>query len=138
MTRVTWAWPLSILSSAIIAALVIFVFPGIALRPVIIMGFLFVCPGAVLTRFLQIKEPAVEWMLTLALSLALDAIVAGLQLYARIWSPTGTISILIGLCFVGTLVQIALLFSHERSLSRGIRDAFSPEKSSSSKRRIFS
>ena len=116
MTRIAWMWPVSILFSALIVVFVLFAFPAIVLRPVIIMGFLFICPGAVLVRFLQIKESAVEWMLALALSFSLDAIVAGIQLYAKIWSPTGTLSILIGLCFVGSLMQIVMLFSRSVSL----------------------
>lgn len=105
------AWPLSILFSSLLAALIVFVFPGLMLRPVLIMAFLFICPGATLTRFLQIKDIAIEWMLALALSCSLDACVAGIQLYAGKWSPTETFSIILGFCVVGAILQIVTLAS---------------------------
>lgn len=61
-----------------------------------------------LVRFLRLSEPAVEWTLALTLSLSIDAIVAGIQLYAGLWSPTGTLDILICLCLGGSFVQIAI------------------------------
>src|SRR5438445_415530 len=102
-------WPVIIILSAVAAGLVNFVFVDTAIRPIIVFWFLVVCPGMVLVRFLRLKEPVVEWTLALALSFAIDAIVAGVQLYAGRWSPTGTLSILIGLCLGGAFVQFALL-----------------------------
>jgi len=60
----------------------------------------------VLVRFLRLKEPVVEWTLALALSFAIDTLVAGVQLYAGKWSSTGTLSILIGLSLGGAIVQL--------------------------------
>ncbi|MFL5654295.1 MAG: hypothetical protein ACJ8CB_08975, partial [Ktedonobacteraceae bacterium] len=78
----TWLWPTILILSAIAAGLVTFVLPDIVVRPVVVFWFLFVCPGMVVIRFLRLKELVVEWTLALALSFSIDAIIAGLQLYA--------------------------------------------------------
>jgi hypothetical protein len=111
----TWPWPIILILSTIAAGLVTFVLPGIVLRPVIVFWFLFVCPGMALVRFLRLKEPVVEWTLALALSFSIDAIVAGIQLYAGGWSPSITLVIIMFLCLGGAIMQIAML----RSLASG-------------------
>lgn len=106
--QMRWQWPIILLLSAIAAGLVTFVFPGIVVRPFVVFWFLFICPGMVLVRFLGLKEPLVEWVLALALSLSIDTIVAGIQLYAGGWSPTGTLVILMSLCVAGAIMQIVM------------------------------
>jgi len=109
MKRWTLLWPAVIILSALVAGLVNFVIPGAAGQPIIVMWFLFVCPGMVLVRFFRLSEPVSEWTLAIALSLAIDAIVAGIQMYAGLWSPQATLAILIGFCLVGAIAQIAQL-----------------------------
>jgi hypothetical protein len=109
MKRWTLLWPAVIILSALAAGFVNFVIPGAAGQPIIVMWFLFVCPGMVLVRFLRLSEPVSEWTLAIALSLAIDAIVAGIQMYAGLWSPPATLAILIGFCLVGAIAQIAQL-----------------------------
>ncbi len=82
------------------------VMPSMALRPLIVLWFLLVCPGMALVRFLRLREPIAEWTLAIAVSLVLDALVASVQLYAGRWSPILSLSILIELCAVGALVQL--------------------------------
>ena len=102
-------WPVIIILSAIAAGLVSFVFTEIAIRAIIVFWFLFICPGMILVRFLRLKEPVVEWTLAIALSFAIDAIVAGIQLYAGKWSPAGTLTLLIGLSLGGAIVQLVMM-----------------------------
>ena len=104
--RSSWIWPAIITVSALAAGLVNFVIPAVAGRPIIVMWFLFVCPGMVLVRFLRLDEPITQWTLAIALSLSIDAFVAGLQLYVGKWLPAGTLEILIGFCLVGVFAQI--------------------------------
>ncbi len=104
-----WLWPIVIILSAVAAALVNFVFTDTAIRPLIVFWFLAVCPGMVLVPFLRLKEPVVEWVLAIALSFAIEALAAGIELYAGKWSPTGTLSILIGLSLGGAIVQLATI-----------------------------
>src|SRR5438876_7804001 len=95
----TWRWPIIILLSTIAVTLLTFWFPEMELRPVVIMCFLFLIPGMTIVRFFHMGETAVEWMLAIALSFAIDAFVAGIILYARQWSPVHIMSFLIGFCF---------------------------------------
>ena len=103
-------WPIIIILSAIAAGLVNFVIPNLTLRPVIVFWFLFICPGMVVIRFLRLKEPVVEWTLAIALSCAIDTLVASIQLYAGKWSPAGTLTLLIILCLCGAIVQLATVY----------------------------
>src|SRR5437773_4431266 len=99
-------WPVVIILSALAASLVNFVFPDLVGRPIVVMWFLCVCPGMMLIRFFQLKEPITEWTLAIALSLAIDAAVAGIQVYSGHWSPPITLVIIMGICIIGVLVQI--------------------------------
>jgi len=61
-----------------------------------------------LVRFFRLEELLVEWILALALSFAVDAIVAGILLYAGSWSPTATLGILMGISLGGAILQMGL------------------------------
>jgi hypothetical protein len=105
--RPGWGWPVVIICSAVAASLVTFVTPATAARPIFVMWFLFVCPGMTLVRFFRIREVVVTWILALALSVSIDAIVASILLYGGRWSPTTTLSILIAYCLTGAVVLLA-------------------------------
>jgi hypothetical protein len=101
-----WFWPTIIILSTLAAGLVNFVLPDLAGRSIIVLWFLCVCPGMVLIRFFQLKEPVTEWTLSIALSLGIDAAVAGTQIYSGHWSPPITLAIIMGICIMGTLIQV--------------------------------
>jgi hypothetical protein len=105
-----WVWPTTIVLSAIAAGLVTFVFPGTMLRPALVMWFLFICPGMTVVRFFRLSETVIEWTLALALSFAIDAFIAGILLYAGWWSPARILSILIGFCLIGVMMQLVLIY----------------------------
>ena len=98
-------WPAVIILSALAAGIVNFVLPAVEGRPIIVMWFLFVCPGMALVRFFRLNEAIAEWTLAVALSLSIDAFVAGIQLYAGHWSPPLTLGILIGFCVICATTQ---------------------------------
>jgi hypothetical protein len=85
LTRI--AWPIVIVCSALAALLVMLVYPGVVVRPLLIMWFLFICPGMAFVRFFRLKEVEVKLPLAVALSFSIDGIVAGVYLYANHWSP---------------------------------------------------
>lgn len=105
----SWIWPAIILLSTLTVTLLTFLFPQAQMRPIVTMGFLFVIPGMTIVRFFRTGEVAVEWMLAIALSFAIDAFVAGIILYAGQWSPTHILSFLIGFCPCGAIAQLVLL-----------------------------
>lgn len=123
--RPAWLWPLTIIFSAGAAALFTFVIPGTAVRLFVDLWFLFVCPGMAVVRLFRLDNAAAEWMLAIALSFALDGIVAGLLLYINRWSPAATLVILLDFSLVGVIAQVFMDgFSKDfplqvRSLSNG-------------------
>jgi RNA polymerase subunit RPABC4/transcription elongation factor Spt4 len=104
--QLSWPWLLIIVLSALSAVLATMVIPDTPVGLIIVMWFLFVCPGMMLVRFLRLNEPVAEWVLALALSFAIDAIVAGILIYMGTWSPTGILAILIGFSVGGEMVQL--------------------------------
>lgn len=104
--KVEWLWPCIIIVSTIAAAVVTLVVPLAQIRPLVVMWFLFFCPGMALMRFLRLHDVMAEWTLAIALSLALDAIVATSLMYAGRWSPLGTLIILMSLSASCALVQV--------------------------------
>jgi hypothetical protein len=106
---IIWGWPLCILLFTLAVTLIAFVFPDSGARPAVIMAFLFVIPGMAVVRFFLIEDIAIELMLAIALSFAIDAFTAGIILYAGQWSPKNILSFLIGFCFSGAVAQLAIV-----------------------------
>jgi hypothetical protein len=102
----SWVWPALILLSVVMVGLVVFVFPMLPMRPLIVFLFLFISPGAAFVRFLGVREPVSMGTLAVAISLPLDALIAGCQLYAGHWSPELTLGIIMALTVACLLIQL--------------------------------
>jgi hypothetical protein len=98
-------WPLILIVAAIATALLIYVVPGLPIRPYVVLAFLIICPGMAVIRLLRLRDVAVEWTLAIALSIVLSAIVPTVQLYAHLWSPDVSMRIILGITVVGALAQ---------------------------------
>lgn len=98
-------WPVIIVLTALVAGLLTFTNTDNPARIAIDLWFLLVCPGMMLVRFLNFREPLVEWTLAVALSLVADTLVGSILLYTGRWSPTGAFAILLGFTVVGALAQ---------------------------------
>jgi hypothetical protein len=81
-------------------------------RTPVVIGFLLICPGLSLTRLLDIRELATAATLTLALSITVDTGLAGLMLYAGVWSPRIEFAVLVAIVAVATALD-ALLRPHK-------------------------
>ncbi len=110
-------WPILILLWAVTTWLVTFIVPDTLLRAIVVLSFLIFCPGMALSRFLQLKDVAVELIIGIALSITLDTIVACLLLYAGKWSPTIVLELLVVLSVAGAVGQLVM----ERMLSANIQ-----------------
>ena len=115
--RSVWLWPLCILLLTTAADLITLVpdvtalpYMGVA-RPFVVMGFLFVCPGMAIARFFRLQDALSEFVLGVSLSFVIGAFIAGIILYAHIWSPTLIFDILLGFSVAGALAQLLLAFS---------------------------
>ena len=106
--RAQWLYPALITLAVIAASLTTFLYPTLAIRPFLLMAFLLVCPGLTIVRFFQLHETMIEWLLALALSIAIDAFVAGVLVYAGRWSPTYIFIVLLSFCLIGALLQFMI------------------------------
>ncbi len=102
------AWPSILLLSAIAAGIAAFAFPGTIACLVVMAWFLLVCPGMTVVRFLNLREPATEWALAIALSVAIDGLMATIALFAGLWFPPGILGVLIAICIIGSIAQFKL------------------------------
>ena len=107
--RFHWLWPVIILLSAIATSIVTYVAPETPVKALVVMSFLFLCPGMALTRFLRLHETVAELIIALTLSFSIDAIVAGLFLYSRHWSISGIIMTLLVFSVTGAIGQLVIL-----------------------------
>ncbi|GHO46904.1 hypothetical protein [Ktedonospora formicarum] len=107
--RFHWLWPVIILLSAAATSIVTYVRPEAPAKALIVMSFLFLCPGMALTRFLRLHEIVAELIIALTLSFSIDAIVAGLFLYAGSWSISGIIMTLLIFSVTGAIAQFVIL-----------------------------
>jgi hypothetical protein len=114
VNRSPWAWPGIISISNVSIGLLVF---GEFLPPVrhlMSFWFLLVCPGMAYVPLLHIRDGPVEWTLAIALSLAIDAIVATFMVYTGNWSPNGGLIALMAISTGGVALQIT-----EIRLARG-------------------
>ena len=119
MTRSTWLWPAIIIGSAVAVSAVVLGDLSSPIRPVLVLWFLLVCPGLAFVRLLRIKDLGNELTLAIALSLAIDSILAMVMIYAKLWSPKGGLSVLISLCVIGVMLQIRVMYRHAHGPERG-------------------
>lgn len=108
-----WLWPLIITGSAVAAAGMTLI-PALAnlstgLRLCVLIWFLGVCPGMAFVRLLRLSSANSEWMVAIALSLALNTLMAEFMLYIGRWSPQDIMALLINLSLIGVLLQLLLL-----------------------------
>jgi len=107
VTRRYWS-PLVIVASSGAAMLGGVVSSGTSsVRTLLIAWFLVVAPGLALIGLLRLRDVWLELALVPALSLAVDAIVAGTLSYTGLWSPAAAIMILVAICVGGALAQDA-------------------------------
>lgn len=100
-----WLWPALLGASAAGAALVSLADVQAPIRTVLTLWFLLVCPGMACVRLLRLGRPLYEWSLAIALSLALDMLVAEAPLYLGWWSPRASLLLLLWLTVGAGFVQ---------------------------------
>jgi hypothetical protein len=108
VTRSEWLWPTIIAASAAAAALVTFGDLPSPIRPVVALWFLLVCPGMAFVRLVRTEPGVAGWMLAVALSLAIDGLVAGAMVYTGLWSPRWGLVAVIVVSVVGAALQVVL------------------------------
>ncbi len=98
------AWALIILVSTIAVVVVTVIGAPEAIRGPVTVWFLVTCPGMALARLLGLRQPLIELMVGLALSLALTGLVASVFLYSGAWSPVWSLVVLVAITIGGLAV----------------------------------
>jgi DDE superfamily endonuclease len=102
---------------ALLACLLVVVQAPSELRaPVVIVFFCFV-PGTALVGLFNPDSFGVELSLTVALSVAVSGLTAGVLLYANLWSPTAVVVIVTGISLVAGLRDFRLGHSERQAAS---------------------
>lgn len=70
--------------------------------------FLLLCPGLGFAGLTQVCTGLAGWTLVVALSLAIDAIVANAMVYAGLWSLRGGMVALVGISLLGVILPFCL------------------------------
>lgn len=109
-------WPIVIICSALAVLVAMLVLPGLAIRPLLIMWFLFICPGMALVRFFHLKDHTVKLTLAAALSFSIDGLITGCYLYAGHWSPRAIMLTLAVFSIAAVIIELTnthgMLYQH--------------------------
>jgi uncharacterized membrane protein len=111
MKNALW-WPLVIAVSALAAGTLTLIQAVTPLRAAVGFWFLLVCPGMAYVRLLRVKAVFFEWVLAIALSIAIDTIIAQALLVAGNWSSRLALIVVIAVSLIGVAVQ--MVFANPR------------------------
>jgi hypothetical protein len=101
-------WPAIIVLSALATGVTMYANVHSPVRVVVALWFLSICPGMALVRPLRLRATHVLVTLAIALSLALDAILASAMLYLGLWSPAWALAALIAISLGGVAWDLGL------------------------------
>ncbi len=101
-------WRASVIACTLATGVDTFLDVQSPLRPILALCFLLLCPGMALVGLLRIEDMAVRVTLSLALSVAVDASVATLALYAHAWSSPLIFTVLAGITLGIVALEIAV------------------------------
>jgi len=101
-------WPPIIgLSAAVVAALV-YADIQTPVRPVVVLWFLFVCPGMAMLQLLRLDDQAMKLAIAVALSVAFDTIVAIGFVYAGWANFDAMFTVILNVTLVALGIDVAL------------------------------
>lgn len=106
MKKQTLAWPLIIGGTGIAVVLMVAANFESPLRIILVIGFLFVCPGMAFVRLLHLHSHFAEFMLAVALSLTIAMLVSEMLVLMRIWSPLGSLLAIVIIALIGVVLQL--------------------------------
>lgn len=112
-------WPAIVVASAVAVAAASILQVGLQLRPVAAFWFLLVCPGMAFVPLLSIRDRLIQCGVAVALSIGLDGVVSEAMLYTGAWSYQRGLAVLIGICLIGTTLQVRRALRRTATASAG-------------------
>jgi uncharacterized membrane protein len=98
--------PTLLLASVLALGAVLIADGDSALRTLLAVWFLLACPGLALAPLIGLNDALGTATVAIALSIALDTIVAGALLYVGVWSPGAAFMILATITLAGAARQV--------------------------------
>jgi hypothetical protein len=98
--------PAVVAASVVVLALALATDAPAALRGPLAMWFLLACPGLALVPLVRLHDTLAAVALIVALSVALDIVVALAMMYAGLWSPAGIFAVLALISLAGGALQL--------------------------------
>ncbi|MEM3486615.1 MAG: hypothetical protein QXI12_13465 [Candidatus Methanomethyliaceae archaeon] len=99
-------WPVILEGSAVAAGLVVLSEGPSLVRVAVVCWFLLICPGMAFVRLLGIEERLTELTLAIAVSMAIELLIAQIMVFFRIWAPRVGLAGLICLTLGGAILQL--------------------------------
>jgi hypothetical protein len=106
MKKQMLAWPLIISGLGIAVVLLVAANLESPLRPILVFGFLFVCPGMAFVQLLHLHQRFTEFILAVALSLTIVTLVSEMLVLMRLWSPLGSLLTIVIITLIGVALQL--------------------------------
>lgn len=97
--------PALVLASALAAVAVVACGAGPPLRPVVVLWFVFVCPGLAVVRAARLDDRLAEAVLAVALSVGIAGATSGALMYGRSWSPERVLVVLVVVSTAGAVLE---------------------------------
>lgn len=111
-------WPAVILVSGILILIMMAANVQSPIRPWLAFWFLLICPGFAFIPLLRLRSGWIQLPIGLALSIAIDTIVAETLVLARLWSSLGALIIICGIAFAGIALQYFRIIQPEMTRRR--------------------
>lgn len=78
------------------------------LRAFLALWFFLLCPGLPIVRMIRFRSLTEQLLLAIVASIALDMLVAGVLLYADVWTAKATFYALASMSYIGLLISLML------------------------------
>ncbi len=98
-------WPLIIVVWGMTVGLITAANWDSPLRAVLVFGFMLICPGMAFVRLLHIHGALNQTVIAIALSVAIDTLVAEIMVMSRQWSWAVGLSAIVAVSVIGAALQ---------------------------------
>lgn len=104
--RPSFLWPAVLVVSLLLYVAVLLADVGSPIRPLMAAWFLLICPGLAVVPLARLRDPLVEVVAVLSVSLVLDLLVSMSLLYVGVWTWQRAVAVLGYFALLGAAAQV--------------------------------
>lgn len=118
-----------VISLAVTAVVGLLAFANVRspVRPLVVLIFVLVVPGMALIRLVRLRDPLVELLLAIGLSIGVTTLAASAAMYASIYSWRLVLGLLIGITLSGTASELRQLLVGRRRIAANSTGTDAPD-----------